>query len=550
VDRPTVRAAARPLQLVPTGADAARHESHAVPPTDAEKYSYLRGSQRRWIFPVQTAAFAGVAASLAGFAANATWTLVFYLPLIVYAVEQALALRTSTYPRRVTLQQLRAAIARWRPESHPSVDVFLPTAGEATELLENTYRYVKELRWPARVRVYVLDDAGRREVRSLAESFGFVYLARTTHEFKKAGNLKYGTDRSDGDLVAIFDADFVPRADFLTELVPYFDDPTVGIVQSPQYFGTSRRMNWEERAAGATQEMFYRFIQPSRDSVGAAICVGSCAVYRRTALEAIGGFPQVGHSEDVFTGVLMSRSGYRLRYVPVVVSKGICPDGINTFITQQYRWCEGSMRLLTDDDFHVEQSMTLRQRMCFWSGFLYYVSTAVTVFLAPLPVIVMAVWFPSRVFAINMSPLLGALVLWFVIYPLLFRARWRLEVLRVQALYSFAHALSIVHLLKGRTAEWVPSHGSDRSRATSVAATVRLVSTTYILASQGLLLVLLTARSLEYGVTHYWATDAFALVYAVVLLPVAGEGLAGMRRERLAARTGAKHGQAHAERAA
>ncbi|MDP9407436.1 MAG: glycosyltransferase [Actinomycetota bacterium] len=509
-------------------------ESLASPPGDDEKYAYLAGGQQRWVFPLQTAAFAGVAVSLAGFAGISYWTLLFLLPLSLFAAEQLLALRTSTYPRRVTLDEHRARVEGWRPAWYPSVDVFLPSAGEGLALLENTYGHVAALDWPGRLHVLVLDDSGRESVRRLADRFGFDYLARPGREFKKAGNLRYGYDRSDGDLIAILDADFVPRPDYLRELAPYFDDAGVGIVQSPQYFDTTPELGWLERSAGATQEMFYRLIQPSRDAVGAAICVGSCAIYRREALDAAGGFPMIGHSEDVYTGLAMSRVGYELRYVPVLVSKGVCPDGLNTFITQQYRWCEGSLSLAADPAFHADPTMTLAQRLCYWSGFLYYVSTAVAVFLAPLPVLVMALWFPENVFAVNMLPLVGALVLWLAVYPLLFVGRWRVEVLRVQALYSFAHALSLVHAIRGRSADWVPSHTADRSKATSVAATVRLVLTVYLGATQLALAVVLALRTVQFGLADWWATIAFALFNAYVFVPLAWQGLAGVLAERRA----------------
>ncbi len=164
--------------------------------------------------------------------------------------------------------------------------------------------------------------------QELAERHGFVYRTRPNRgELKKAGNLRFGYEQSHGDLILILDADFVPRHDMLTELAPYFDEPDVGIVQSPQFFDThAKGMNWLQRCAGATQELFYRLIQPSRDRASAAICVGTCAVYRRAALQKAGGFAQIGHSEDVHTGVKLAKVGLRLRYVPVLVSKGLCPD--------------------------------------------------------------------------------------------------------------------------------------------------------------------------------------------------------------------------------
>ena len=86
--------------------------------------------------------------------------------------------------------------------------------------------------------------------------------------------------------------------------------------------------------------MFYRLIQPSRDAVGAAICAEPAPSTAAPRSTSRGGFLQIGPSEDVYTGVAMGRAGYEVQYVPVLVSRGVCPDGINTFITPQYRWCE------------------------------------------------------------------------------------------------------------------------------------------------------------------------------------------------------------------
>ena len=196
----------------------------AVPPTDTEKYAYVAGPQHRWFFWAHFASFAGIAFSLYGFARMEYWTLVFLVPLAFYAAETLLGLRTSTYRRRISLPDHLAKVELWAPATYPSVDVFLPTAGEALDLLENTYRYVRTIDYPGRVRVYVLDDLDRPEVRDLAAAWGYGYFARPTHELKKAGNLRYAFDRTDGDQILILDADFLPMAYILTVLVPYIDD--------------------------------------------------------------------------------------------------------------------------------------------------------------------------------------------------------------------------------------------------------------------------------------------------------------------------------------
>ncbi len=127
--------------------------------------------------------------------------------------------------------------------------------------------------------------------------------------YKKAGNLRYGYERSSGDFVVVFDADFAPRPDFLSELMPYFDaEGDLGIVQSPQFFRTERGASWVERGAAAVQEFFYRIVQTSRQARGAAICVGTNAIYRRTALDSNGGGTLIEHSEDVHTGFDLMRN--------------------------------------------------------------------------------------------------------------------------------------------------------------------------------------------------------------------------------------------------
>jgi cellulose synthase (UDP-forming) len=349
--------------------------------------------------------------------------------------------------------------------------------------------------------------------------YGFCYLARPGSEFKKAGNLQYAYSRTSGEFILILDADFVPREDFLLESVPYFEQESVGIVQTPQYFSTTGGMSWLERCAGATQELFFRQIQPSRDAAGAAICVGTSAVYRRSALEAIGGFPLIGHSEDVFTGVLLGREGYGVQYVPVVLSRGRCPDQIGAFLAQQYRWCEGSMALISDRRFHEDTSMTGMQRLSFWAGFLYYLSTALMAVLAPLPLLVMVAFFPANINVLNMLPLLGVVLLWLVVLPAVSLARWRVEVLRVQTLYGFAHLFSVMDAARGKVMEWVATGAGSVPRRT-VAHRVQRFMVPYLAVTQVLVFAGLLHGAMEFGLVRYSLNIAFAALGAYVFLPV------------------------------
>lgn len=487
------------------------------PPTDAERDSYL-GPQQRWVVVVSAIGSALVTCSLVMLVAGQWWAWPFVAVVAVSTASSLLSMITSVRRRRDTLAGHLGRVARWAPERVPSVDVFLPSAGEDLATLENTYRHVAAMVWAGPLRVLVLDDSGRGEVRELADRYGFDYLSRPNRgHLKKAGNLAYAFDRSAGELVLILDADFVPRPDLLRHLVPYFDEPDVGIVQSPQFFDLDKRMNWVQLSAGATQVLFYRWIQPSWDRSGASICVGTNALYRRSALAAIGGFPAVDHSEDIYTGVRMLQRGFRTRYLPVVVAKGMCPDRLASFLGQQYRWAAGSMSLLREGAFY-RQRMPLAQRASFWAGFSYYLDTALAVFLTAIPPILLAVLSPADIHPANYLFLLLALAVRAAVVPFISGGRDSLIGLaRIQTAYSFAHAVAIADIARGRAISWRPT---GAGAGTPTARRIQRLATGWLLAVQTLTWGLVIWRADEFGWPAFSVMAAFTLFQLVTVYPL------------------------------
>ncbi|MET0693385.1 MAG: glycosyltransferase family 2 protein [Propionibacteriaceae bacterium] len=487
------------------------------PPSDAERDFYL-GPQWRWVAPVSFLGYILIVVSIAFFVVQHIWAALLLLPLAVSAVGTVVSLFTSSRPRRDSLAGHRARVDGWRPEATPSVDVFLPSAGEDLVVLANTYEHVSRLHWPGELSVHVLDDSARPEVRACAEQYGFNYHSRPDRgHFKKAGNLRYGFAESDGDYILVLDADFVPRPDALLELAPYLDEPDVAIVQSPQYFDVSSDMNWLQRAAGATQILFYRWVQPSRDRSSAAICVGTSALYRREALTKSGGFALIGHSEDVHTGFNLMKVGYRIRYVPTIVTKGLCPDTLDQFLTQQYRWCTGSMSLLFSKGFH-RAPLTFAQRACYWSGFLYYITTAVNVFVMALPAILMAWFDPAGVTAANYVFVLLAMVTRQTIVPFItLQSESMMSLARVQMTYSFSHAVALLDVLRRRTDSWVATGTKTRSRT---ATRVSLLIRTWCIGVQVLLWSAIVVHVGTYGLQRWWLLVVFTLLNLYLVYPM------------------------------
>ncbi|WP_435851894.1 glycosyltransferase family 2 protein [Streptomyces umbrinus] len=157
--------------------------------------------------------------------------------------------------------------------------------------------------------------------------------------------------------------------------------------------------------------------------------MGSCAVYRRAALEKNGGTTLIEHSEDVHTGFDLRRLGWDLRYVPVTLSTGACPDNADAFFNQQYRWCAGSMSLLGSSKFW-QSRIRFSSRLCYLSGFLYYIHTALFTFVVPAIPIVLLLAFPDKLKTESLWLVLPSVLYTTVVFPLWHRVPHRLEAWR------------------------------------------------------------------------------------------------------------------------
>jgi cellulose synthase (UDP-forming) len=438
------------------------------PPDRHEMLLYRR--RRLWAILLPSLfSFAGLAASQVLFVRMSPWLWLLAPAFAFTFVYYLVSLTTNAFTPPFDLDRHRRIVREWRPVRYPSVDVFLPVCGEPEEVLRNAWTHVREMadHYPGRVHVYVLDDSPTPCRQEAALGFGFVYQRRPNRGwFKKAGNLRYAYRRTLSDAILVLDADFAPRHDMLDETMPYLDAfPDVGIVQTPQYFRAHRRQGWLERGAGAVQELFYRSVQVSRQHHDAAICVGSCAVYRRTALDTIDGSTLIEHSEDVHTGFDMRRSGWRLVYLPIPLAAGLCPSDVNSFFTQQYRWCAGSMSLLGSTKFWNAR-MRLRARLSYVSGFCYYAHTALFTFCGPLVPIILLVFFPHFVRLEHYLLIAPSALYNFLVFPLWHRARYRVESWTVKLIYGWAHAWAIWDILRGQTAGWQPTGGTGRKNRT------------------------------------------------------------------------------------
>jgi len=472
VGRPSESAASRSQaatthrRAVREAGDDAPNPVLPVPPKDHEKWTYIR--RHMWVLTLCSAlSFPPLVYSQYRMVENSPWFLI-YAPFALFGIMTfLLSLVVDGMSRSFDLAEHKRIVAGWLPLWYPSVDVFLPVCGEPIEVLRNAWNHVAVLRnrYPGQVTPYVLDDSADPKLKAMARRFGFAYATRPDRGwFKKSGNLRYGFSISNGDYILLLDADFAPRADLLDETIPYLDMfPDIGIVQTPQFFRVLDEQTWVERGAGAIQELFYRSIQTARAKKGGAICVGSCAVYRRSALEQNKGMSLAEHSEDLHTGFDLYRLGYKLRYLPIALSTGVCPDNILAFLNQQYRWCSGTMSLMRDKKFW-KTKLPLYMRLCYLTGLVGYVYTAVFTFVAPALAIGMLLFVPGQLLMRNLIFIAPVLFYAGVIYPMWHRAPYRLEAWSVRVISGWAHLFAFTDMLRGRLRGWQPSGSGSKKQ--------------------------------------------------------------------------------------
>jgi cellulose synthase (UDP-forming) len=464
------REAARPIPLKPDPSSAGPLLVLPDPPDDEEKYAYVH--RRAWVLTICTLmSFPLLAASQLRLIAHdgVFWA---FAPFILLGILLfSLPLITDGISRGFDLAQHRRLVESWQPSRYPSVDVFLPVCGEPVKVLRNTWQHVAGLarHYEGPISVWVLDDSADPALKAMARDFGFRYASRPNRGwFKKSGNLMHGYQISESEYILLLDADFAPRPDLLAETLPYMaEHPDAGIVQTPQFFRVRDDQTWIERGAGATQELFYRSIQTARSRKGGATCVGTCAVYRRAALDDNHGMALSEHSEDLITGFELQQLGWKMIYVPIALSAGTCPDNLPAFANQQYRWCSGTLSLMVSREFWTAK-LPLYSRLCHISGFVYYIFTAMFNFAVPALSITILAAAPGLLNVKNTLYFVPVLAYSAVVVPWWHRSPYRLEAWSVRIVSGWAHAFVTWDLLTGRRRGWHPTGagaaGQDGSR--------------------------------------------------------------------------------------
>lgn len=283
-------------------------------------------------------------------------------------------------PEPPRVGRIREALAR-QHRIPLLIAAFVPVAGEPLHVIRRTVTAARDMHVPHRT--FILDDAKSDEVAALAAEIGVEYIRREGNAGWKAGNLNNALKVVKPDFVAVFDSDHAPQPDFLLQIMPYLiADDHLAFVQTPQHYENTR----EFIAGGSAQaqDVFYRHIQPGKNAFNAAFCVGTNHVFRREALDEIGGFYAGSHSEDIWTSILLHERGWKSFFLPTVLAGGDAPDRVDSYFKQQYRWATGGFEILKYNP--MRRSLTLDQKLQYMHTALFFLTgfSVAAFFLLPL----------------------------------------------------------------------------------------------------------------------------------------------------------------------
>jgi len=201
--------------------------------------------------------------------------------------------------------------------------------------------------------IQVLDDSTDEtrdivaaKVRSLKEKgICIEQLIRPDREAFKAGALKYGMAQAEGELLAIFDADFVPPPDFLRKAIPYFAlDEGLGLVQARWgHLNEQRSLITKLQSIGINGHFMVE--QSARNWNDLLMNFnGTAGIFRKSAILDAGNWQGDTLTEDMDLSYRMQLAGWKCRYLADLVVPAEVPEDINAFKSQQFRWAKGSIQ--------------------------------------------------------------------------------------------------------------------------------------------------------------------------------------------------------------
>lgn len=441
----------------------------------------------------------------------------------------------------------RPALPNDRGSERPVVTVQLPLYNEFY-VAERLIDAVCAFDWPRdRLDIQVLDDStddtaevvARLVADRRAEGFHIRHLRRRDRTGFKGGALREGLAAADGDFVAVFDADFLPPADFLSRTIPCFADPGVGMVQA-RWGHVNENYSLLTRVQAVALDGHFLVEQTARNRSGAFINFnGTAGVWRRTAILDAGNWQDDTLTEDLDLSYRAQLRGWRFVFLPEVVCPAELPADVDGFKGQQFRWAKGSVQTATK-----LLPGLLRSRLPVFvkfQAFIHLTNHAVY----PLLLLLALLSLPALVLYEAHAEVRG-LFQWATLFivaslghPVLYlysqsrlKRDWPRQLLVLPALVATGMGIAlnnvraVVEALAGVSSPFLRTPKYDLTRRTDEWKSKRYRVPASALAMAELALGLYVTAALTFAVMHrQWLVAPFLLLYAAGFLAIGGTSL-------------------------
>jgi cellulose synthase/poly-beta-1,6-N-acetylglucosamine synthase-like glycosyltransferase len=267
------------------------------------------------------------------------------LIMLYCLVQFDLALRYSRFKQKT----VPAPINSTESPDYPFVTVQLPIYNEKY-VVARLLKSVCQLDYPSdRFEIQILDDSTddtTQIIKDLLENrankeIQIDYIHREKRSGYKSGALLEGLKKAKGELISIFDADFIPERDFLIKTIPYFSDPEIGLVQT-RWGHINENYSVLTRLQAFGLNAHFTVEQVGRSTAGSYINFnGTAGVWRKKCITESGNWAKDVLSEDLDLSYRAQLKGWKFKYLEQVITPAELPVVIDAVRSQQFRWSKG-----------------------------------------------------------------------------------------------------------------------------------------------------------------------------------------------------------------
>ena len=279
-----------------------------------------------------------------------------FLSLILFTLEITISLLSAYFAFEVLNVICRVHWRRLFPPVtfhtgyHPKVSIHVPAHSEPVEMVKETLSALTRLDYPNYEIVMVDDNTKETELWQPVMEFCRDNNIRVYHlqDYPgfKSGALNFALSQTSNDveIIAVVDSDYVVEPNYLKETIPYFQDPRVGFVQTPQSFCNAN--TGPLRRNDLAQRYWFEVGMRSRNERNSIIFCGTMGLIRKSALKRIGGWDEWCITEDAEASFRMLSRGYESVYIHKVYGRGLIPTGFDDLRKQRFRWAFGGVQIM------------------------------------------------------------------------------------------------------------------------------------------------------------------------------------------------------------